>query len=134
MHRLLAPNWPPTLVEWIDADGLVELRPSDSAVFDDAVVRSRPLHAARAILRSGESRYGYVVGLRHADEERAAPTGRWWRPDGECALGFADAGLPERVIWIDCGEIRRVVGPNRMALLDRAVLAGLRVLDRRLDA
>lgn len=131
LHRLLAPNWPPALIEWIDATGRIELRPSDLQVHDDAVVRSRPLHAARAILRSGESRFGYVVGLRIDDEQRTAPSGRWWQPDGDCAVGLAEAGRAERVEWIDCAELKRLVWPNRLTLLDRVALAGRRVLDHR---
>lgn len=134
LYRLLVPNWPEALVEWVDAAGKVELRTDTVARNDDAVPRSRPLYAATIELRQQANRHGYVIGLRRDGRVQALPEGRWWSPAQHCELGLADSARAEQVVWIDCAAIRRVVWPNRLALIDRMMLAGRRVIEARFEA
>jgi len=133
LHRLLVPSWPDPVVEWIDGSGRLELRIEGGSWHDDAVRRARPLHAVRVDFKHQSSHYGYVVGLRREGVDREAPDRGWWRPDGPCELGLSDVGRVEQIEWIDCSEIQRVVWPNRLAWVDRLVLAGRHVIDSRFD-
>lgn len=134
VQRLIAEHWPEPLVEWVDADGGLELRSGSQRMHDDAVPRSRPINAARIDLGRQPPRYGYVVGLRRDGQELDPPTGRWWRPGQDCELALSDVDRPEQVQWFDCAEIVRVAWPNRLAALDRLLLAGVRIQDRRRSA
>lgn len=131
VQRLLAEHWPEPLIEWVDADGGLELRSGSLLMHDDAVPRSQPLSAARVDLGLRPPLYGYVVGLRHNGLEHDPPSGRWWRPEGDCELALSSVDRPEQVRWLACAEIVRVAWPNRLAAVDRLVLAGLRIIDRR---
>jgi hypothetical protein len=131
VQRLLAEHWPEPLVEWVDAEGGLELRSASRRMHDDAVARSRPLHAARIDLGRQAPVHGYVVGLRRDGQELDPPSGRWWSPEKNCELALSAVDRPEQVRWFDCAEIVRVAWPNRLAAVDRLVLAGLRIINRR---
>lgn len=134
VQRLVAEHWPEPLVEWVDVDGGLELRSGSRWLHDDAVPRSRPLSAARIDLGRQASAHGYVVGLRRDGQELDPPSGRWWSPEGDCELALSAVDRPEQVQWFDCAEIVRVAWPNRLAVVDRLVLAGLRIIDHRQNA
>lgn len=134
LYRLLVPNWPEALVEWVDAAGKVELRTGTVPRNDDAVPRSRPLYAATIEFLQQANRHGYVIGLRRDGRAQALPDGRWWSPAQHCELGLADSARAEQVLWIDCAAIKRVVWPNRLTLIDRMMLAGRRVIEARFEA
>ncbi|MDT8449803.1 MAG: hypothetical protein RQ847_06475 [Wenzhouxiangellaceae bacterium] len=131
-HRLLVPMWPETIVERVYPDGRIVLVEADRRLFDDGFSRSRPLNAARLDLGGGFE-LGYVVSVRSGGQIALPPSDRVWQPDSDdCELGLRIPG--EKVRWVPCQRIRRVVQPNRLTLVERVEVAFRRVLARHQEA
>lgn len=123
LYRIAAAYWPEPIVEQVYPDGHLNLRESLPTFGDDAVVRSRPLNAARIEFENGEYVLGYLVALR-VDEgaSRKPPDGMVWRPDDKaCELAFKAPAQP--VEWVPCKRVMQVSQPNRMHLIARVRFA-----------
>lgn len=130
-YRLLIPQWPGPIVEQVFPDGRVRLLEPDSVHGVDAIVRSRPLNAARIERTDGESMLGYIVSIRgEGMSSRVPPPVAVWRPPSrECEVAVQRPGAA--VEWISCGRIVEVSRPNRMRPMARLRFAFERALARR---
>lgn len=128
LYRIAAAHWPEPIVEQVYPDGHLNLRESLPTFGDDAVVRSRPLNAARIEFESGEYVLGYVVAIRAGEgASRKPPEAMVWRPGGKaCELAFKAPG--QAVEWVSCKRVSEISQPNRMHLAARIKLAFSRAL------
>lgn len=146
MHRLVEPNWPVSIHEYLGESGHPNLHRADSVHDGAGRFRSRPLSAAMVDTRDGSLLLGYPVVLRDAakgsehevesglDAEpeagidranrnsRPFPSATAWRPDDDdaCEIGVLVDGA---MLWLECSEVTRVLRPNAMPWTSRLAAA-----------
>lgn len=150
LHRLIEPNWPVSIHEYLDENGQPALHRADTQTRAAGRLRSRPLSAAMVDTSDGAMLLGYPVVVRGAgsgpesDSESesesdagsvaepgtesvdrassAFPSTNHWRPPERdaCELGVLVDGA---MVWLDCVEVARVLRPNAMPWWSRLAAA-----------
>lgn len=124
--KLIPVFWPKSVVEHIYPNGSLSLTSSGRVQQDDAVVRSRPLQAARIRRADGTELLGYV--LTRTDHDLAGDlagevpvAGSLWWPANDCEFSWKSAdGVVSRE---PCARVDYMVRPNRMNLAERFLFA-----------